>query len=186
MAKISGIFTPMLDQVFVPLELNRSPLSPGWQTLEIREAEDPTRVDIWHLLARASRDPMYSQMAILAWGGYGKTTLLRHIAYTLGKNQQNQQVPCLVPVLLLLRKYRELLTQENPVDLPTLIEQHHIPSLPDAEGLRMPPDWARTLLKQVRNTTIMARPIRPPFVKPPRMLQTTCWSKSPPARNSQI
>jgi predicted NACHT family NTPase len=54
-------------------------------------------------------------------------------------------------VLLLLRKYRSLLAQDNfdtIPDLPTLIEQHHIPNLPDADRLRMPTDWARDLLKQ--------------------------------------
>jgi hypothetical protein len=154
MGKISGIFTPMLEQVFVPLELDRSALLPGWRQLE---AYDPTQiaelatVDIWRLLAKAQRDPIYRQIAILAWGGYGKTTLLRHIAYKLGKKQQYPEVPPFIPVLLLLRKYRDLLTQDKPEhipDLPTLIEQHHIPNLPAAEGLRMPTHWARDLLRQ--------------------------------------
>jgi hypothetical protein len=41
MGKISGIFTPMLNQVFVPLELDRSALSPGWGDLD---ADDPTQI----------------------------------------------------------------------------------------------------------------------------------------------
>jgi predicted NACHT family NTPase len=146
--KISGIFTPMLEQVFVPLELDRSTLLPGFGASESYDPADFTKVDIWALLARTKRDPIYSQIAILAWGGYGKTTLLRHVAYILGKNQQPKSVPRFIPVLLLLRKYRDLLTQDNPDDLATLIEQHHIPSLPAADGLRMPTEWARTTLKQ--------------------------------------
>jgi hypothetical protein len=112
--KISGIFTPMLGQVFVPLEFDRSPLSPGFRTSTSFGPADFTTVDIWTLLSQAKRDPIYSQIAILAWGGYGKTTLMRHIAYTLGKKQQPRQVPHFMPVLLLLRKYRDLLTQANP------------------------------------------------------------------------
>ena len=156
MGKISGIFTPMLNQVFVPLELDRSALSPGWGTLEADDPSqrlEPPTVDIWRLLARAKRDPIYSQIAILAWGGYGKTTLLRHITYTLGRNQQPHGVPRFLPVLLLLRKYRDLLTQDNRddiPDLPTLIETHHIPSLPATEALQMPTNWARERLNQGR------------------------------------
>lgn len=158
MGKISGIFTPMLEQVFVPLALDRNSLPPGWkepQAYTPEQAEAGATLDIWKLLARAKRDAkrdaIYSQIAILAWGGYGKTTLLRHIAYTLGKNQQPDGVPRFIPVLLLLRKYRDLLTQDNPdaiPDLPTLIEKHHLPSLPAADGLRMPSHWARDRLKQ--------------------------------------
>jgi hypothetical protein len=157
MGKISGIFTPMLEQVFVPLELDRSALLPGWRELQAQPPETAdaadaiTTVEIWKLLAQAKRDPIYSQIAVLAWGGCGKTTLLRHVAYTLGKKQQPPDVPRFIPVLLLLRKYRDILTQDNPddiPDLPTLIETHHIPSLPGAEGLKMPTNWARDLLKQ--------------------------------------
>jgi len=156
--KMSGIFTPMLQQVFVPLELDSTMLAPGYQAVEGYDTEQGKRsstIDIWKLLARAKRDPVYSQIAILAWGGYGKTTLLRHVAYTLGKNQQPQSVPRYIPVLLLLRKYRELLSQDNPVDLPTLITTHHIPGLPGAEGLQMPTDWARHQLKQGRMVVML-------------------------------
>jgi hypothetical protein len=146
--KISGIFTPMLEQVFVPLEFDRSALLPGFRALESRDSAVPDHfgtVDIWKLLAQAKRDPIYRQIAILAWGGYGKTTLLRHLAYMLSK-RKIRDLPYF-PVLLLLRKYRDLLTQDNPDDLATLIEKHHIPSLPGAE-LRVPTDWAKGMLKQ--------------------------------------
>jgi hypothetical protein len=96
MGKISGIFTPMLEQVFVPLELDRSALLPGWrepQAYTPEQAETWARIDIWQLLARAKRDPIYSQIAIFAWGGYGKTTLLRHIAYRWVKT--NSLMACL-------------------------------------------------------------------------------------------
>ncbi|MEB3269642.1 MAG: NACHT domain-containing protein, partial [Leptolyngbya sp.] len=155
--KRSGIFTPLLDQVFVPLELDRSARSPGFcesldgldpSTLTEPDALALATVDIWQLLARAHQGPVYSQIAILAWGGYGKTTLLRHVAYTLGKNRQPQSVPRYLPVLLLLRKYRDLLSQDQPPALPDLIVQHHVPSLPVATGLRMTTDWVADKLRR--------------------------------------
>lgn len=147
MGRISGIFTPMLEQVFVPLELDRSALLPGFR-YNSTQVEQSTKIDIWTLLARAKGDAIYSQIAILAWGGYGKTTLLRHIAYTLGESKQPLEVPRFIPVLLLLRKYQDLLAQDNPDNLATLIEKHHIPSLPTAEGLQMPINWTQSMLKQ--------------------------------------
>jgi GUN4-like/NACHT domain len=154
MVKLGGIFTPMLEQVFVSLELDPSDLPPGFGTplsdeegLERFELASFRNIDIWKLLARASRDPVYSQIAILAWGGSGKTTLLKHLAYTLGKNEQPDNVQRFIPVLLLLRKYRDVLTQDNPPNLLDLITQKHIASLPAADGLQMPQNWARGKLR---------------------------------------
>ena len=156
MGKISGLATPMLEDVFVRLEFDRNLGMPGL-THAMRSENRPDfdlvsdhdwSIDIWSLLAKAKDDRIYKQMVILAWGGFGKTTLLRHIAYRLGCNKQPQNVPRFVPILLLLRKYRDLLTQENPLDLPTLIETHHVPSLNPKEPLKMPIDWAKNLLKQ--------------------------------------
>ncbi|MEM9138019.1 MAG: NACHT domain-containing protein [Cyanobacteria bacterium P01_F01_bin.42] len=149
--KLGGLFTPMLDQVYVPLELDRSAQIPGlWNVQEIFEQEDgyasPT-VDIWKLLALADRDRVYRQLAILAWGGYGKTTLFRHLAFTLGKRQQPESVPPRLPVLLLLRKYREVLTQENPPSLPELITHEHFASLPATKDVSLPRNWAERRLK---------------------------------------
>lgn len=146
--KVGGIFTPMLEQVFVPLEFDQSALLPGFRALESRDlaaADQFGTVDIWKLLAQAKREPIYRQIAILAWGGYGKTTLLRHLAYKLSQ-KKSRDLPYF-PVLLLLRKYRDLLTSDNPDDLATLIEKHHIPGLPGAE-LHVPTHWAKEMLKQ--------------------------------------
>ena len=151
--KIDGIATLMLEDVFVRLSLNLNMGIAGFrndQRLEKRILKDRSfneedfTVDIWQLLAKAKNDPTYRQIAILAWGGFGKTTLLRHVAYRLSRNKQGQEVPRYVPVLLLLREYRDLLTQENPEDLLTIIEKHHIPSL--NSNLQMPTNWARDLL----------------------------------------
>jgi hypothetical protein len=153
--KIEGIATLMLEDVFVRLRLNLNMGMAGFRneqriakrSLNDRDfnPEDFT-VDIWKLLAKAKSDPTYRQIAILAWGGYGKTTLLRHVAYRLSRNKQGQNVPRFVPVLLLLRKYRDLLTQESPEDLPTIIEKYHISSLNN--NLQMPTNWGRDLLNK--------------------------------------
>lgn len=152
-AKIEGIFTPMLAKVYVPLELDRSALHPGLMRELVGEEESPDRLtslDIWQLLAQTQRDLVYRRVAILAWGGYGKTTLLRHLAFTYGRNLQDAKLPRLLPILLLLRKYRHDLSQENPPSLPDLITQKHIPDLPRLDGkpLKMAPDWAKTMLQR--------------------------------------
>ena len=166
--KMDNLATPMLEDVFVRLSLNLNMGIAGFRNEQrfaqlVRsenfnkedsneDFEDRFTVDIWELLAKAKNDSIFRQIAILAWGGFGKTTLLRHVTYRLCRNKQNQnqrhEVPRYVPVLLLLRKYRDLLTQENPEDLPTIIEKHHIPSL--NANLQMPPNWARDLLSKGR------------------------------------
>ncbi|MBD2151992.1 GUN4 domain-containing protein [Pseudanabaena sp. FACHB-1277] len=162
--KMDNIATPMLEDVFVRLSLNLHMGTAGFrseqkfaklvksegfdQEVNQEDLEDRFTVDIWELLAKAKKDSTYRQIAILAWGGFGKTTLLRHVTYRLCRNKQNEKydVQRYVPVLLLLRKYRDLLTQENPDDLPTIIEKHHLPNL--NANLQMPPNWARDLLKK--------------------------------------
>ncbi|UZQ54606.1 hypothetical protein OOK60_00580 [Trichothermofontia sichuanensis B231] len=72
----------------------------------LAEDEEPAAIaasltlDIWQLLAQVKRGAVYRQIAVLAWGGYGKTTLLRHVAYPLGKNQQPRDVPRLMLTLI--------------------------------------------------------------------------------------
>jgi hypothetical protein len=160
--KIDRIATPMLEDVFVRLSLNLNMGTAGFrneqkldrlvksENFDYEDLENKFTVDIWELLAKAKKDSIYRQIAILAWGGFGKTTLLRHVTYRLCRNKQNDNqkydVQRYVPVLLLLRKYRDLLTQENPDDLPTIIEKHHLPSLND--NLQMPTNWAQDLLSK--------------------------------------
>ena len=153
LAKIEGIFTPMLETVYVPLELDQTGFKPGLAVLSESEAVEPdrsTRADIWQLLSQTQQDLNYRRLVILAWGGYGKTTLLRHLAFTYGRNLQDPALPRLIPILLLLRQYRQELTQDNPLSLPDLITQKHIPDLPllDGKPLTLPPDWAESILRR--------------------------------------
>ncbi len=166
--KIDRIAIPMLEDVLVQLSLNLNMGTAGFRNeqklarlmrtenfnkeVNQEDLEERFTADIWKLLAKAKNDSIYRQIAILAWGGYGKTTLLRHVTYRLCRNKQNENhkhdVPRFVPVLLLLREYRDLLTQENPEDLPTIIEKHHLPSL--NASLQMPTNWAQDLLNKGR------------------------------------
>ncbi|WP_196358079.1 GUN4 domain-containing protein [Nodosilinea nodulosa] len=104
-------------------------------------------LDIWKLLARTRKDRKFRQMSILAKGGMGKTTLLRHITliYSQGKHRRHR-APKLVPVLLRLRDWGDELTQPQPPSLPQLITEHHIPSLSKNHPLTPPPAWAAKLL----------------------------------------
>ncbi len=158
----SGTFMPLLKDVFVPLELSdifvrdsageQYPGLPGYSKnqafLEDVEAFKTARnLIIWDLLSQTPKTPAFRRLAILAWGGYGKTTLLRHVTYSyLNKQYKRYKAPKLLPVLLYLRQWQELLASYPP-DLPTLIEQHHIPSLPEGQELKLPPAWAKNHLR---------------------------------------
>ncbi|MGB7250863.1 MAG: GUN4 domain-containing protein [Phormidesmis sp.] len=168
-----GIFVPLLRDVFVPLALDLSASSPGFRRMAERLsgeglsdkelldegllAEDVVAMprgynsySIWDFLAEAERETTFRQLAVLAWGGYGKTTLLKHIAYRMGTKQPEKDVPQRVPFLLVLRKHRELLAQENPPSLPALISEHHVPKLAGASDLEVPVDWAKDVLRSGR------------------------------------
>lgn len=148
----SDLGTPLLEEVFVPLELDSSATVPGFRGMESAEDAASVRSEklrIWELLKRTKAEPMLRQMVILAWGGYGKTTLLKHVAHTYGTKQQGRyKVLQKIPVLLVLRKYRDLLTQENAPNLADLITLHHIPALPNDEELKLPTDWAQDNLRK--------------------------------------
>ncbi|MBE9114123.1 GUN4 domain-containing protein, partial [Nodosilinea sp. LEGE 07298] len=149
-----GIFTPMLEEVFVPLALDLSGTLPGFKptadAFNAQDLERATNLNIWHFLRQAEQTRAFRQLVILAWGGYGKTTLLKHIAYLYGTKQHaRHDVKKRIPVLLVLRKYRDLLASENAPDLPTLITQHHIHSLPkEGKELPVPPNWATDMLRR--------------------------------------
>ena len=158
-----GIFVPLLRDVFVPLALDLSASSPGFRQVAERLADERLSSEdmaemsrsygsysIWDFLAKARGETTFRQLAVLAWGGYGKTTLLKHIAYRMGTKQPEKGVPQMVPFLLVLRKHRELLAQENPPSLPALIGQYHVPKLAGANDLVIPAGWAKEVLRSGR------------------------------------
>lgn len=91
-----GIFMPLLEEIYVPLELDASSLPAGWRQFPDQHLEKSARDvvsghKIWDLLGKTEREVTFRQIVVLAWGGYGKTTLLKHIAHTYGMNQQGDK-----------------------------------------------------------------------------------------------
>lgn len=131
---------PMLEQVFVPLELS------GYGTEAVTIGEE---LNIWALLRRSRQDSTFKQMVLQAQGGFGKTTLMRHIALMYGESKYKRyKAPKLVPFLLFLRDWRDLVDQRTLPPLPDLITKHYLPTLSESSPLEPPPQWAQKLLKR--------------------------------------
>jgi hypothetical protein len=147
---------PTLEEVFVHLRVNSSRFdfagnlttSPlGSRREELREIKEE-QLSIWEVLAR-SNEPSYRRVLINAWGGFGKTTLLRHVAYTYGKNPaipRRHKVQRFIPFLLYLRENK--ITDHIDLSLPELITQHYLPPLLVGRKLRFPNNWVENLLHE--------------------------------------
>ena len=171
-----GINTLDLEEVFVPLELASNQTDNLATRLVLRHQQklqkDSSEVnnelalfdelfsqekkdrEIWEFLAQSKDSTPYRRIAILAAVGYGKTTLLRHITLSYSKKLpvlRQYKAPKLVPILIYLRKLRELFGQDKEKfpRLPSLIDEHHIPKLPPPrQGQLNPPEnWAANLLQ---------------------------------------
>jgi hypothetical protein len=144
-----GFMSPTLSQVYVPLMLDPSSLnlhqrSPSNRKLEEAQTEG---CQIWDFLAQVRQVPAYQFIAIVADGGFGKTTLLRHITYTYAQGRYRRyRAPKFTPVLLYLRKWRDKIAEEK-LSLPELIRLH-IHDLSKAKPLPVPPLWAESLLER--------------------------------------
>jgi len=138
---------PLLQEVFVPLELSRSGMEAMAQYGHLYGPGES--LQIWDLLAAFKKDRRFRHMSILAKGGMGKTTLLRHVALCYGQGKIPRSVPRFIPVLLRLRTLIDPLTEANPPQLPTLITDHHLPTLTEL-SLQPPEQWAQAILAQGR------------------------------------
>lgn len=160
-----GIRTPMLTEVFVPLELTGGHMSESLARQMIPRRRKgkarPEQLDqennwkIWEFLAQTQHSPAYRRMAVLAAVGYGKTTLLKHITLSYARQLpvvREHNAPKLVPVLLYLRDLREVFAKDDLTPLTELIHEHHIPKLPyPKHGKLTPPSsWAAELLQTGR------------------------------------
>jgi hypothetical protein len=140
---------PLLQEVFVPLRLSSDSVLAGYSgdSDRLEAGEDCRIMMIWDLLRQVRQKPAYRQIAIRAWGGYGKTTLLKHLAYNYsGREYCKYGAPKLVPFLLYLARCQGELVKMP--DLPELLTQYHLSRLPQGKGLTAPPKWATYLLEQ--------------------------------------
>lgn len=138
---------PMLEEVFVPLELSGYF---GDARKNFERNSSPDGLNIWDLIRRSRREAPFRQMAIQAKGGFGKTTLMRHIALIYGEGKYKQakyRAPRLIPFLLHLRDWQTELANDNLPTLPDLITHHYLPRLSPHQPLQPPPRWAENLLR---------------------------------------
>jgi hypothetical protein len=145
--------SPLLREVFVPLELSADSLTRGY---EFRDRADACeQLQIWQLLERVREDNRLRQIAIRAWGGYGKSTLLKHLAYIYSRQEyckgsyRKYQVPTLIPFLLILGGCWKEITKDNPPNLPEFLTNYHIGRLTKIKPLdSVPNNWALSILKR--------------------------------------
>jgi hypothetical protein len=145
--------SPLLREVFVPLELSADSLTRGYEFRDRAEACE--QLQIWQLLELVREDNRLRQIAIRAWGGYGKSTLLKHLAYIYSRQEyckgsyRKYQVPTLIPFLLILGGCWKEVTQDNPPNLPELLTNYHIGRLTKIKPLdSVPNNWALSILKR--------------------------------------
>ncbi len=155
-----GIGNPLLKEVYVPLDVSVGAVPFGRSSGTRRSPQDSAATEktqqqtwyLWDLLREMKQMPAYRQMAILAQGGYGKTTLLRHVTYQYAtepkQTKRRHNVPVLIPFLLYLRDCRDGIAKPDAPDLPTLIQQHHVPHLPEGERLELPENWVADVLRR--------------------------------------
>jgi hypothetical protein len=135
-----GFSTPELEKIFIHLDLSQLgdfDEFDQWETP--RALED----DIWYVLQRA-KSKQDLRLLIKAPGGRGKTTLLRHLAYNYALKLPKRNAPVLIPVLLRLRRWQEVIAKTEELDLPALIEQHIKQDI--SQELNLPQDWAKNHL----------------------------------------
>jgi hypothetical protein len=157
-------FKPLLSDVVIPLELNgdfaRSPeghhLPMPFRGSE-KDLEKVNHLRIWDILRRSTQDAIYRNIVISQYGGYGKTTLLRHVTYIYCQKQHQKppyKAPKLLPVLISFRQWQTILVNEKP-DLSTFIETFHIQDLPGGKDLKLPKNWAKYWLNQKPGMLVM-------------------------------
>lgn len=158
---IHQLFTPLLEEIFVPLSMTFTDRSPGWERKVSEALEEPDlfmplmpskqkEAQIWKWLKRAETDSnqgsSFRRMAILAWGGYGKTTLLRHIAYIYSSKQHRRyDVNAKVPIFLSLKTYGKTIAATPTLTLSEMVTKYHLPYL--SRDLVLPDNWATSKLK---------------------------------------
>ncbi len=133
-----------IEDVFVPLRLVKSfSLDYGKNTTPT-DIEEEYQRSIWSILENAKQASQYRCWAIIAKGGHGKTTLLRHVIFTYAaKKQKRYKAPKVIPVLLFLRTEQKKLSVENKPSLIELLDKHISDKL---DGTQLPSNWVKNML----------------------------------------
>ncbi|MGB2926589.1 MAG: GUN4 domain-containing protein [Limnothrix sp.] len=143
--------SPLLQEVFVPLELSADAMLSGYEASQLRQEhqDGETVTQIWNLLRLVKKNKNFRQIAIRAWGGYGKTTLMKHLAYSYSVEAYKEyDAPKFTPFLIYLAGcWQEILTDES-MTLPKLLSTYQLQRLPQGKELQPPENWAKDLLKQ--------------------------------------
>jgi hypothetical protein len=145
---------PVLHDIFVPLHLIDHSREAGFNPYQ--EMEDGQTSDIWELLKNSQGREKLKIISIRAWGGYGKTTLLKYLAYAYSNGDyKDNKAPKFIPFLLYLSRcvkpITQPVTQDDSLKLPQLLTDHAhklFEGLEDQKDQKiMPPqDWAKNLL----------------------------------------
>ncbi|MGK7874891.1 MAG: GUN4 domain-containing protein [Xenococcaceae cyanobacterium] len=133
-----------LKDVFVPLRIESA------QSRLL--AESPK--EIWEFLPHTRGNFPHRRIAVVAAPGYGKTTLMRHLAYVYVTNPPNN-TPHFIPILLRFREIYDLIPvgkspegkKEKFPDLSALILQH-LAKQPAFHSLKPSRQWFENNLKQ--------------------------------------
>ncbi|WP_434684997.1 NACHT domain-containing protein [Pseudanabaena minima] len=135
---------PVLPEIFVPLRLIDSPREIGFNRYE--ELEGGQISDIWQLLRNSQDKEKLKRISIRARGGYGKTTLLKYLAYTYSNRAYGDyKAPKFIPFLLYLSRCVKFINQDDSLELPQLLTDHAHKLLENQE-CTAPDDWAKNLL----------------------------------------
>jgi predicted NACHT family NTPase len=141
---------PVLHDIFVPLHLIDHSREAGFNPYQ--EMEDGQTSDIWELLKNSQGREKLKRISIRAWGGYGKTTLLKYLAYAYSNGDyKDNKAPKFIPFLLYLSRCIKPITQDDSLKLPQLLTDHAhklFEGLEDQKDqeITAPQDWAKNLL----------------------------------------
>jgi hypothetical protein len=137
---------PLLQEIFVPLRLTANVRDAGYDCYE--SEEDYKTTQIWDLLINSQDRPNLKQIAIHAWGGFGKTTLLKHLAFVYSVRAYGKyKAPKFIPFLIYLASCYKTLSQDNAPSLPEFLTNDHVNKLLEDRELVAPSDWVLNLLR---------------------------------------
>ena len=149
----------LFEEIFIPLELSSDK---GKADAHKMIAEKPENIDddykyyeIWDILSQMDRVPSRRSIAVLANVGFGKTSLLQHVAICYSKQLETlrkNNVKRRIPVLLNLREIKDF---GEEVSLAEIIVNKHIPSLYGGTFLGATLLWAENFLLEGRGLILL-------------------------------